>query len=104
MMTSSAHVHINVSAKLKIGNRLKIRMKSLTHHKKSLSIRFHSVHQIRNIVARFQIYFFLYPMSSRVDMMIVSTITIIRFTGSDREIPVLKAGSKKLKLLQNHLS
>ena len=50
----AAQVHMNVSAKLNIGNRLNNKMKSLTHHKKILSIRFPNVHQIKNIVARFQ--------------------------------------------------
>ena len=51
---SAAHVQMNVSARLNTGNRLKTKMKSLTPHKKILSIKFQIVHQIKNIVARFQ--------------------------------------------------
>ena len=49
----AAHVQMKVSARLNTGNRLKTKIKSLTHHKKILSIKFPSVHQIKNIVARF---------------------------------------------------
>ena len=91
---SAAHVHINVSAKLNTGNRLNIKKKSLTHHKKILSIKFPIVHQIKNIVARFQMWFFLYQIRINKDIIIVSTITKMIFTGKDREIPVLKDGSK----------
>jgi hypothetical protein len=49
-----AQVQMKASARLNIGNRLNAKMKSLTHHKKILSIKFPNVHQIKNIVARFQ--------------------------------------------------
>jgi len=51
----AAHVQMKVSAKLNTGNRLNTKTKSLTHHKKILSIKFPKVHHIKNIVARFQI-------------------------------------------------
>lgn len=104
MITSIAPVHINVSARLNIGNRLKDRIKSLTHHKKILSMRFHMVHDTKNIVARFHIIFLWYQSKIMIHMMMLNPITRIIFTGNDREIPVLNAGSIKKISLKSHLS
>ena len=93
-MINIAQVHIKISAMLKIGNRLNIMIKSLTHHKKILSIRFPIVHQIKKIVARFHMYFFLYQIMIIIVIIKVKAIIKIILIGNDREIQVLNAGSK----------
>jgi hypothetical protein len=46
---------MNISAKLKTGNRLNGDIKSFTHHKKILSIKFHIAHAVTKIITRFDI-------------------------------------------------
>ena len=95
---------INISAILNIGNRLKICIKSLTHHKKILSIKFQIVHHTKSIVARFHIRFLWYHMMIIVAISIENTIIKIILTGRDHDIPVLKAGLKNQRLDPIHWS
>lgn len=104
MITNIAPVQMNVSARLNIGNHLNTKIKSFTHHKKILSMRFHIVHHTKNIVARFHIIFLWYHISITMQMMILNHITKIIFTGNDQEIHVLKAGSMQKISLKSHLS
>ena len=73
-------------------------MKSLTHHRRILSNRFHIVHQMRNIVARFHMLSFLYKIAITIIMIIEIIITKYMFIGNDRETHVLNAGVKIGKL------
>jgi len=79
-----------MSAKLKIGNRSNILIKSLTHHKNILSIKFQIAHAIKNIITRFDILFFLYIKIKSVMIAMVSIIVISCGIGKDREIQVLR--------------
>lgn len=83
---------MKISAKLKIGNRGTGDMKSLTHHKSILSIKFHIAHATTNIIVRFDILFFLYVQIKIMIIAIVSIIVNICGIGNDRDIHVLNAG------------
>lgn len=86
------HILIKISAKLKIGNQSKTFIKSLTHHKNILSIKFQIAHANTNITTRFDILFFEYNIISKIIIPIVNNIVINCGIGSDRDIPVLNAG------------
>ncbi len=94
---------MNISARLKIGNRSKTNIKSLTHHKYILSIRFQIAHAMTNMTTRFDILLFLYSAIRYPSINTVINIVSKYGTGSDREIPVLKAGWIISKLFRKAL-
>jgi len=96
-------VFMKISAKLNMGNRLNIEMKSFTHHKNILSIKFHIAHAIINITTRFDILFFEYNRIRNTIIQIVSMMVINCGTGNDRDTQVLNAGWIIFKLFKNHL-
>lgn len=95
----------NTSAILNIG-KLKIWMfiKSLTHPKATLSIKFPSVHDRRKEKTIRFILDFLYNINNAITAKILIEITIYKCTGKDQDIHRLKDGLIKFKFDNNPLS
>lgn len=86
------HMFSKISDILNIG-KLDIDIKSLTHHKNILSIKFHSVQAISKLRVIFQKSFFLYSNINKKSELMLIIIIILIFTLIHRDIHLFSIGS-----------